>query len=67
MDFFSVTCHSQSIMLVLGLMKVLSNVWTVQAASEWLYIVPWGLEKTLTWISKCYNQPQMYITENGEL
>ncbi|KAG0611025.1 hypothetical protein M758_7G108700 [Ceratodon purpureus] len=36
-----------------------------RAASEWLYIVPWGLGKLLTWITKRYNRPQMFVTENG--
>jgi beta-glucosidase/6-phospho-beta-glucosidase/beta-galactosidase len=37
-----------------------------RAASEWLYIVPWGLEKLLVWISNRYGRPPIYITENGE-
>lgn len=36
-----------------------------RAASEWLYIVPWGLKKELLWISQRYNKPIIYITENG--
>ncbi|KAI4323457.1 hypothetical protein L6164_023060 [Bauhinia variegata] len=35
-----------------------------KAASEWLYIVPWGLQKTLTHISQKYKAP-IYVTENG--
>ncbi|CAK9871950.1 unnamed protein product [Sphagnum jensenii] len=36
-----------------------------QAASDWLFIVPWGLQKTLSWITKRYNKPALYVTENG--
>ncbi|KAJ4810412.1 Beta-glucosidase [Rhynchospora pubera] len=36
-----------------------------RAASEWLFIVPWGLRKTLNHISKRYNNPKIYVTENG--
>lgn len=36
-----------------------------RAASDWLYIVPWGLKKELLWISQRYNKPPIYVTENG--
>ncbi|KAF3329411.1 beta-glucosidase 4 [Carex littledalei] len=36
-----------------------------RAASEWLFIVPWGLKKTLNYISRKYNNPKIYVTENG--
>ena len=37
-----------------------------QAASEWLYVVPWGLTRTLLWISARYDNPPILITENGQ-
>lgn len=38
----------------------------MQAASEWLFIVPWGLRKVLNYIAKKYNNPAIYVTENGK-
>ncbi|XP_019051456.1 PREDICTED: beta-glucosidase 42 isoform X2 [Nelumbo nucifera] len=36
-----------------------------RAASEWLYIVPWGFRKVLNYISQRYRNTPIYITENG--
>ncbi|KAH6794121.1 beta glucosidase 42 [Perilla frutescens var. hirtella] len=36
-----------------------------KAASSWLYMVPWGLWKTLNYISARYKNPTIYVTENG--
>ncbi|PON55408.1 Glycoside hydrolase [Parasponia andersonii] len=36
-----------------------------KAASEWLYVVPWGIRKVLNYIAKTYNNPPIYVTENG--
>ncbi|KAG1328264.1 beta-glucosidase 4 [Cocos nucifera] len=36
-----------------------------RAASEWLYIVPWGIHKVLNYIAKKYHNPPIYVTENG--
>ncbi|CAN6929327.1 unnamed protein product [Brassica oleracea var. botrytis] len=36
-----------------------------RAASDWLYIVPWGIRKTLNYVSQKYNHPSIFITENG--
>lgn len=38
----------------------------MQAASEWLFIVPWGLHKLLNYIAKKYDNPAIYVTENGK-
>ncbi|KAJ0640846.1 putative beta-glucosidase [Helianthus annuus] len=36
-----------------------------KAASPWLYVVPWGMWKNLNYIAQKYNNPPIYITENG--
>ncbi|CAN1186931.1 Beta-glucosidase 42 [Linum perenne] len=36
-----------------------------KAASEWLYVCPWGLRKVLNYMAKTYKSPKIYITENG--
>ncbi|XVF56382.1 hypothetical protein PTKIN_Ptkin06aG0116000 [Pterospermum kingtungense] len=36
-----------------------------KAASEWLYVVPWGMRRVLNYIADTYNNPPIYIKENG--
>ncbi|KAF8402405.1 hypothetical protein HHK36_013360 [Tetracentron sinense] len=36
-----------------------------RAASEWLYIVPWGIRKVLNYVAQRYHGIPIYITENG--
>ncbi|KAL9267487.1 Beta-glucosidase 42-like protein [Drosera capensis] len=36
-----------------------------RAASFWLYVVPWGIRKTLNYIKDKYSNPIIYVTENG--
>eukprot|EP00897_Mesotaenium_endlicherianum_P011047 jgi/Mesen1/9971/ME000072S09382 len=36
-----------------------------RAASEWLYVVPWGLKKALLWLTRRYDRP--VILADGEL
>ncbi|KAE9600389.1 putative beta-glucosidase [Lupinus albus] len=38
---------------------------TTRAASFWLYVYPKGLQNLLLYIKKKYNNPIIYITENG--
>ncbi|CAJ2639071.1 beta-glucosidase 42 [Trifolium pratense] len=35
-----------------------------KAASEWLYVIPWGLRKIINYVSQKYPAP-IYVTENG--
>ncbi|EPY80528.1 cytosolic beta-glucosidase [Camelus ferus] len=32
---------------------------------DWVYVVPWGIRKLLKYIKETYNNPVIYITENG--
>ncbi|PKA60205.1 Beta-glucosidase 4 [Apostasia shenzhenica] len=36
-----------------------------RAASDWLYVVPWGIRKVLNYIAEKYRNPPIYVTENG--
>ena len=36
-----------------------------RAASVWLYGVPWGLRKLLSWVARRYANPPLFVTENG--
>lgn len=36
-----------------------------KGASQWMYIVPWGFRKLVNWVTKRYNRPPIYVTENG--
>ncbi|XP_064613344.1 lactase/phlorizin hydrolase-like [Liolophura sinensis] len=34
-------------------------------AADWLKVVPWGMRRVLNWVKDQYNNPDVYITENG--
>ncbi|KAJ8924115.1 hypothetical protein NQ315_006897 [Exocentrus adspersus] len=36
-----------------------------RGASDWLYVVPWGIGKALKWIKSNYGDPEIIVTENG--
>ncbi|KAK2978209.1 hypothetical protein RJ640_030382 [Escallonia rubra] len=38
----------------------------LQAGSDWLYVYPQGIKEALLYIKKNYNNPIIYITENGK-
>lgn len=37
----------------------------MQAGSDWLYIYPRGIQDLLEYTKEKYNDPTIYITENG--
>ncbi|KAF5285932.1 hypothetical protein FQA39_LY04393 [Lamprigera yunnana] len=47
-----------------GVDKIQDSRW-IPSAADWLKDVPWGFRKLLNWIRKEYNDPIIYITENG--
>ncbi|TFJ84204.1 hypothetical protein NSK_004195 [Nannochloropsis salina CCMP1776] len=48
----------------MGTMDSSDKSWPV-GESGWLKDVPWGLRKLLVWIQNRYDDPLIYITENG--
>ncbi|WOK97652.1 hypothetical protein Cni_G06360 [Canna indica] len=36
-----------------------------RAYSDWLYIVPWGMYKAVTYVKEHYNNPTIILAENG--
>ncbi|KAG6531125.1 hypothetical protein ZIOFF_004896 [Zingiber officinale] len=36
-----------------------------RAHSDWLYIVPWGLYKAVTYVKENYGNPIVFLSENG--
>ncbi|XP_039607515.1 cytosolic beta-glucosidase [Polypterus senegalus] len=43
---------------------IMDPSWPISGVS-WLAVVPWGLRKLLNYIKITYNNPKIYITENG--
>ncbi|XP_025828888.1 myrosinase 1-like [Agrilus planipennis] len=36
-----------------------------KSAAHWLFVVPWGFRRLLNWIRVKYNNPLVFVTENG--
>nr|BAB91145.1 beta-glucosidase [Neotermes koshunensis] len=47
-----------------GVILTQDAAWPI-SASSWLKVVPWGFRKELNWIKNEYNNPPVFITENG--
>lgn len=65
-----VTCTIQNpflidIILLFVIVGRDGNLIGVQAGSSWLHIYPVGIWKLLTYIRLKYNNPLIYVTENG--
>ncbi|XP_065212470.1 myrosinase 1-like [Planococcus citri] len=39
--------------------------WPVSSSSEWFKVVPWGFRQMFLWLKKEYDNPPVFITENG--
>ena len=37
----------------------------VRSASSWLRVDPVSIRKVLSWVKRTYNNPTIYVTENG--
>ncbi|NP_001087678.1 glucosidase, beta, acid 3 (gene/pseudogene) [Xenopus laevis] len=60
----TVASEDPSFICDLSLEEIKDPDWP-QCAPEWLAVVPWGLRKLLKYIKKTFNNPVIYITENG--
>jgi len=49
---------------VFGVKEEMDPAWP-KTGSSWLRVVPWGLRRLLNYVSQTYNNPTVYITENG--
>lgn len=47
-------------------MNVIVNYF-LQAASDWLYVYPQGIQDLLLYTKAKFNNPVIYITENGKI
>lgn len=52
------------IIVFMYLAQLSSNI-GLQGASSWLYVYPKGLQELLVYTKKNYQNPLIYITENG--
>ncbi|XP_055530223.1 myrosinase 1-like isoform X1 [Wyeomyia smithii] len=48
----------------MGVVESSDPTWP-KSGSVWLHVVPSGMNKLLNWIRKEYNNPPIYVTENG--
>lgn len=52
------------VLLCRGVASVTDRSW-LNSGSFWLKVTPFGFRKLLRWIKKEYNNPPIYVTENG--
>lgn len=53
-------CNSPDSFVISGTMSSLDPNWKPS-----VHIVPWGFRKLLNWVKTQYNNPLVYVTENG--
>ena len=54
----------QCVLLRRGVASVTDRSW-LKSGSFWLKVTPFGFRKLLRWIKEEYNNPPIYVTENG--
>lgn len=54
----------QRVLLHRGVASVTDRSW-LNSGSFWLKVTPFGFRKLLRWIKEEYNNPPIYVTENG--
>lgn len=57
-------CCDQCVLLCRGVASVTDRSW-LNSGSFWLKVTPFGFRKLLRWIKEEYNNPPIYVTENG--
>ncbi|XXG82590.1 hypothetical protein AAC387_Pa10g0504 [Persea americana] len=50
--------------LWLRILQECLSLW-LNAASDWLYIVPWGMRKAMNYLKSHYGNPPVIVIENG--
>ncbi|XP_068893491.1 myrosinase 1-like [Tenebrio molitor] len=48
----------------LNILQFPDDAWE-ETVTSWFRVVPWGIRKAVNWISKTYDNPEIFITENG--
>jgi hypothetical protein len=69
----NVCAHSRAVYIDVYIIKCfVSMIWwitkkchLIQAASPWLFVYPRGIQELLLYTKTKYNNPLIYVTENG--
>ena len=63
--FYVHTNNNNNIIIIIIILFNITLYLYLQTASDWLYVCPKGIKKLLLYTKKEYNDPVIYITENG--
>ena len=55
----------RSLLLLLFYLVLYNFLFILQTASDWLYVYPKGFKNVLLYLKEKYEDPLIYITENG--